>query len=210
MARRKKKAARVTRWVILGVLLLTIAAAGAYYASDRIGIRVKPPVEKPKVTVTSVPKPEPSPAALRRSVVIYIPKETKKGTYLDRSAISCSEKGAKIDEALRVLLQAGEQGGKAEGLIPNGTKMLSPIKIKGNIATVNFSREFTDNFSGGSDQEALTVNSIVHTLVTNSDGKVSSVRILVEGNSVETLGGHLELTDPVAADSTLLRPGSLN
>ncbi len=205
MARKKKKAARVSRWIILGVLLLAIGAAGAYYASDKLGVGVKPPVEKPRVTVT----PEPTPVAPQRTVFIYLPKETKKGTYLERKEMSCPEKGAKLDEALQLLLRAGEHGGMAEGLIPDGTKSLSEVRVKGSIATVNFSHEFTDNFSGGSDQEALTVNSIVHTLVTNSDGKVSSVRILVEGNAVETLGGHLELTDPVAADSTLLRPGSM-
>ena len=109
-----------------------------------------------------------------------------------------------------MLLKAGEQGRRGGGSDSRWHKARSrPVRSKGNIATINLSREFTDNFSGGSDQEALTVNSIVHTLVSNSGGKVNSVRILVEGETVETLGGHFELTDPVKADSTLLRPGSL-
>lgn len=205
MAKRKKKAARASRWVIVGVLLIGIMAAGAYYASDKLGFSTQPPVEKPKVTIT----PEPLPTVVHRTVVIFLPKETKRGTYLQRTEVACPEHGDKLDAALTVLLRAGEHSGVAEGLIPDGTKSLSPVKVKGNVATINLSHEFTDNFSGGSDQEALTVNSIAHTLVSNSDGKVNSVRILVEGNAVETLGGHLELTDPVAADSTLLRPGSL-
>ncbi len=82
-----------------------------------------------------------------------------------------------------------------------------PVKVKGNVATIDLSKEFQENFSGGLDQEALTLNAIIHTLVTNSEGKVKRVRILVEGEPVETLGGHLELGEPVSADSTLLKPG---
>ena len=65
-----------------------------------------------------------------------------------------------------------------------------------------------DNFSGGSDQEALTINAIVHTIVANSSDRVSSVLVLVNGGSVETLGGHLELSYPIEADSTLLHSGA--
>lgn len=204
MAKRKKKAAGLSRWFMLGVLLVGMGAAVAFYASDRFHFNVRPPAEKPTVTIT----PQAAIVA-KQTVFIYLPKETKKGSYLARVETQTSERGDRLDAALKALLMAGEQGGVAAGLIPEGTKSLAPVHVKGDVATINLSREFTENFSGGSDQEALTVNSIVHTLVSNSSGQVSSVRILVEGESVETLGGHLEMTDPVKADSTLLRPGSL-
>ena len=57
MAKRKKKTAGVSRWVILGVLLVGAAAAAAFYASDKFHFGVQPPTQKPTVTVTKGPCP---------------------------------------------------------------------------------------------------------------------------------------------------------
>lgn len=202
---KRKKSAGVNRWAILGVLLLGAAAAAAFYASDKLHFGVKPPAQKPIVTVT----PLPGPAVPERTVYIYLPKDSKKGFYLSRVAVSCREKGELPDAALRALFTAGQNGGAAAGLIPEGAKPLSPIRIEGNVATLDLNSKFKHNFEGGLDQESLTVNSIVHTVVSSCGGKVSKLRILVEGETVETLGGHFELIDPIRADSTLLRPGSM-
>lgn len=206
MAKRKRrKSAGVSRWVILGVLLVGAAATAAFYASDRFKLGLSLPTQKPTVTVTQ----RAVPVVAERTVYIYLPKDSSKGVYLSRVAIACREKGSLPDVALKALFAAGQQGGGAAGLIPEGAKPLSPVRIQGDVATVDLNGRFKHNFSGGLDQEALTVNSIVHTVVSNSGGKVSKLRILVEGETVETLGGHLELTDPIAADSALLRPGSM-
>lgn len=205
MARRKRKSTGSGKLIILGVLLVGAAATGAYFYVSNHPYGLTQPAQKPIVTVT----PRPVPLGPERTVYIYLPKRSSKGAYLARVTATTRQKGDILDAALATLLDTNKQGGICAGLIPEGAKLLSPVQVRDKVATINLSREFTDNFSGGSDQEALTVNSIVHTLVSNSSGKVSSVRILVEGEAVETLGGHLELTDPIEADSTLLKPGGV-
>lgn len=204
MAKRKKKSKGIGWLFILGVLLVVGAAAGGLYLTGKLRLNTTPPKTKPIVTVT------PKAVVPQRNVVIYLPKRDTKGFHLGRVTRATRQEGDVLDAALTCLLATNKESGMVAGLIPEGTKLLDPVRVNDRgVATVNFSGEFTDNFSGGSDQEALTVNAIVHTVVSNSSGKVQSVRILVEGKPVETLGGHLDLTEPIMADSTLLRPGSI-
>lgn len=204
MAKRKKKPAGSGKLLILGVIAVAAVAVGAYVYIGKFPIGNKP-AQKPIVTVT----PQPS-IFEQRQVHLYLPKQDKQGFHLAPQTRTTRAKGDILDAALNALLVTNKESGAVGGLIPAGTKPLSPIKVHRGVATIDLSQEFTNNFSGGAEQEALTVNSIVLTLVSNSSGKVRSVRILVEGKEVETLGGHLDLTAPVTADSTLLRPGSLN
>ena len=86
---------------------------------------------------------------------------------------------------------------------PTGIK-LAPISVKGDVAYVDFNEAISDNFSGGSEMEALTINAIAHTVVKNSNPNVKKVKILIEGRDAETIGGHFELFDPVEPANTLL------
>jgi germination protein M len=178
------------------------AAAVAFYVASGSGRATEPEKARPAATR----RPTITLVSERRDVTVYLPERYGKRVYLAPVVVKAEVRGSLMDSALRALFAEGTTGGRAAGLIPDGTKLLTAVKTDGDVAEVNLSREFLDNFSGGSDQEALTLNSIVHTLVHNSGGKVGKVRLLVEGETVESLGGHFELTDPVEADSTLLRP----
>jgi germination protein M len=203
MARRKKRSSGVVWLFVAGVILVAAAAVGGLYLTGKLPFGITAPKQKPIVQIT------PKPPVAERKVTLYLPKRDSKGFHLARETRAAPAQGEALDAALNALLATNKQTGIAAGLIPAGTKLVAPVRVDKGVATVDFSREFADNFSGGSDQEALTVNAIVHTVVSNSGGKVHSVRILVEGKTVETLGGHLDLTGPITADSTLLRPGSI-
>ncbi|MHB9038195.1 MAG: GerMN domain-containing protein [Armatimonadota bacterium] len=201
MAKRKSKSFSVG-WIVILVLLAFGAAAGVtYYVSSGIGKGIKQPETKP------VPhKPTTITEITERKVVVYLPASEKNRFFLVPMTRSTELKGDILTVATKVLLATNNEDGEAGKLIPQGTKLLTPVQVSHRIATLDLSKEFEDNFSGGSTQEALVLNSLAHTLVDNSDGKIQKVKILVEGNTVETLGGHFELTDPIEADSTLLKP----
>lgn len=205
MGKRKKKSKGIGKTLIVGALLVAAVALAAFYGIDKLHWVVTPPKQKPEVTIT--PKPVLIP---ERTVYLYLVKKDSRGFHLGKTSVATKGTGSVVDVALNAVLATNKQAGMSAGLIPVGTKLLSPVEVKRGVATVNLSKEFVDNFSGGSDQEAATVNSIVQTIVTNGGGKVHSVRILVEGKKVESLGGHFPLTDPVSADPAMLRPGSLN
>jgi spore germination protein GerM len=206
MVKRKKKKSKGLG-VLFVILLVSTVAAGAiaYYMMHSSGSIIRPPKQKPVVTivpnkVADIPE--------HQKVTLYLAKDADNGVYLVPATRTISVKDGILDEAIKALLTTNKEGGLSSDLIPQGTKLLSPVNIKNGVAMVNLSKEFVDNFSGGSDQEALTLNSIVETVVHNSGGEAEKVQILVEGKTVETLGGHFGLDEPIAPDSALLKPGN--
>jgi spore germination protein GerM len=83
--------------------------------------------------------------------------------------------------------------------LPIGTRLES-INIADGTATLDFSHELKDNFHGGDTDEANAVNSILKTM--GQFPAVNRVQILVAGQPVESLGGMLIISDPLA----VLRP----
>jgi len=203
MAKRTGKSPKIGIVVILAVIGFIAAAVVAFYLTNGFqggGAKGKAEITRPPVVTLTE----------QRQVTLYLPKKSKRGLYLAAQARSTESKGSMLDAALSALLAAGQGKGEAAGLIPEGTKLRSPIKVKGNVAVVDLSKEFQENFSGGSEQEALTLNAVVHTLVNNSEGRIKRARILVEGEPAESLGGHFDLSEPISADSTLLKPEDRN
>ncbi|GEM_PF-2049091 len=95
--------------------------------------------------------------------------------------------------------------GSATSPLPKGTKVLS-LNIDNGLATVDFSREFRDNFEGGDTQEALVINAVLATL--GQFETVREVQILVEGQKIDSLGGNKELTAPLPVPQTVGENGS--
>jgi spore germination protein GerM len=85
--------------------------------------------------------------------------------------------------------------------IPAGTKLLS-VHRDGDILVLDVSDEFTQpEFWQGSDVAHLRLQALVHTLT--SLPQIRAVRILVNGQVPEALGGHEELSEPIEPDPTL-------
>jgi len=208
MGKRNGKPLGLGWLILLGFMACAAAGSGAYYIVKNIKSKPKPVEHRRTIVVVSPDDTSSNQVSQDRKLVIFLPKSTDKGYYLVPVTRTTQDKGDILDAAVQVLLASSKQGGDSANIVPQGTRLLSPVKVKSGIATVDLSKEFVDNFSGGSDQEALTLNSIAHTLVNNSDGKVQKVQILVEGKTAESLGGHFDLTEPIAADSTLLKPGT--
>jgi spore germination protein GerM len=86
--------------------------------------------------------------------------------------------------------------------LPKGTRLIS-AEVKGDTAYLNFSRELKENFSGGSTNEMLVVYGIVNTAC--SINGIKRVQILVEGKIIESIGGHLEIMEPLEPDREVVR-----
>ncbi len=97
------------------------------------------------------------------------------------------------------------RGPQTRGLfatIPIDTRLLG-INIRNGLCTVNFSRELVAKHSGGSWSENATVYSIVNTLTQFSS--IEQVQILVDGQVVESIAGHLDVSAPLIRDSNLIK-----
>lgn len=126
------------------------------------------------------------------NIIIYFPNEDATALIPEVRSI---KKGT--DDVLIASINDLLSGTKKDGsvnIIPKGTKFYG-LEVKNKIAYVNFSKELIKNFNGGSTGEIFLVGSIVNTLTEFPE--VTSVRFMVEGKSVDTIAGHMDLTEPI-------------
>jgi spore germination protein GerM len=96
-------------------------------------------------------------------------------------------------EKIGVELLKGPESEDLKRVIPEDTKILG-VDIKEQIAYVNFSSDILHG-NYGSSLESMVLSTIIWTFTELPD--VNSVQILIDGEIVETLGGHIVITEPL-------------
>ena len=81
-------------------------------------------------------------------------------------------------------------------LFPDGTELLEAYWTDKGTLYLDWNRTLTQGFRGGSAREHALIASIVRTAGENLPG-VERVMILVEGEPVETIGGHFDVLSPL-------------
>lgn len=89
--------------------------------------------------------------------------------------------------------------------VPEGTTLLGIYISDRGDAFVDFSREINTGHSGGSLEELFTIYAIVNTLTVNLPS-ITGVQILIEGQEVDTLAGHIDLRRPLAQSLKWVEP----
>lgn len=97
-------------------------------------------------------------------------------------------------------LNSGPDNKNLEKTIPPEAELLN-YKIENKIIELNFNQEFKDNHWGGSSGELLTVYSLVNSYTSRSE--IKAVQIIIEGQKMETLAGHLDLSQPLEFNKRL-------
>ncbi|HEU4333025.1 MAG TPA: GerMN domain-containing protein [Candidatus Eisenbacteria bacterium] len=92
-------------------------------------------------------------------------------------------------------LVAGPTGQYAS-LFPDGTELLNAYLSPRGTLYLDWNRGLVQGFRGGSGRERLLLASIVKTAADNFPS-VERVTILVDGNPVETVGGHFDALAPL-------------
>ena len=190
--RKPLRRSRLWRAVIIAVCALALGAAICLVVKKPTGRMAGQAPERPAGMEIHRPT---------RTVKIYLPKEVGASAYLTPVEVKVSATSDLPRAAIESLIAASEEGGANRNLIPTGTRLLS-VRIGKGVAEVNFSKEFVSNFNGGSHQEALTLNAILHTMAQFPG--VRKTQILVEGKPTDTLGGHFEISQPMTPDSAWL------
>lgn len=98
------------------------------------------------------------------------------------------------------------KGPEAKGIrtLPEQTRLLSATVNREGLATLNFSKEFTQLHPGGSSTEIMTVYAIVNTLTTNIKD-VKMVRIIQDNRPLDTIAGHLDCNKTFYPDLSLVQ-----
>ncbi len=100
------------------------------------------------------------------------------------------------------LLIAGPKNTQLVSVVPKETK-LKNIWVKDHIAYVDFNDKLVTGGQGGSALELLLTAAIANTLTEFPD--IKKVQILVEGQKVTTLSGHLDVSEPVGRVDKMIK-----
>lgn len=98
-----------------------------------------------------------------------------------------------VEEAVVSELQVEPEDENLSTML-NKLKVLS-VNVEDSIAYVDFSEE---NLSGGSLEESFILQQLVYSL-TELDG-INAVQVLVNGNKVESLMGHISIEEPLTRE----------
>lgn len=105
-----------------------------------------------------------------------------------------------MENALQNLVATKPGDAKYSDVVPIGTKVLG-LKVENGTASADFSKEIVKKGQGSYD-EMMLCYAIVNTLTEFPE--VKRVQILVEGKKVVSLGGHMDVEEPMTRNASLL------
>lgn len=139
-------------------------------------------------------------ATAERTVALYFIKETPNDFYLAPELRRLDATQCTPERVLQELI-AGPKDPSLKPVLPQNVRVLR-IKVEKGLATVDFGQEIT-RLSVGSRGEVLVLAAIANTLTKLPE--IERVQILVEGRKVDSLAGHVDITQPLGRNEEVLR-----
>lgn len=188
------KANKILMMLALSCLMLTIAGCDA------------PPGIMPQIGINGVDENGDSVDnnKVQEKVIVKLYRADKNLEWLVPE--ECTIENVKGEDKLKATLQAlvsdKPKNNDTQNIFPEKTKVID-VKVQDGIAKADFSKELLEKNIGGSSYELMLVGSIVDTLTEFSE--VKEVQILVEGETIETINGHMDLVDPLKRNESLIK-----
>lgn len=156
---------------------------------------VSEPVEEPE---KRSPAPDKKPAAENPSaesmnIKVYYPDDSGMKLVEVEREIVIDDSTDKYTAALETLLTDPDEENLTK-IFPNNAAIRS-VEVADGLAVVDLDGGFLKNFVGGSTGEEFLVGSVVDTLTNFPE--VKQVKFLVDGQEIETLSGHMDLSTPL-------------
>jgi hypothetical protein len=198
----------VVSLVVLAAALVLVVFAAVRFVSRSPTDAVAEPAAPAEPTGTggseTVPIPIPDDDTVRRlNVLVYFPTTAGDGLVGESHEIFLTS--APGDRAKQILadLISGPESAPALRALPPGTHLRQVYVLEHGTAYVDFSADLKQGMSGGSTEELFTVYAIVNSVALNIP-EIRRVGILIEGQPVDTLNGHLDLRRPLPPDTSLI------
>jgi hypothetical protein len=121
----------------------------------------------------------------------------------DRWVVPSALQTRMVENAVLEYLKGPSEG--AVSYIPEGTQLLGLFSGSDGIIYLDLSHEFRSSFQGDAYEEFLLLRGLYESVMSNADD-VSGLKVLIEGNEVDTIGGHISLQGTLgsAVASTVL------
>ena len=186
----KKRKISPSQWTLFGLSLIAVLVLVAVLFKGEGGEKIKAAVEISPTENT----PESASAREAKTVKLFFLSEDDSLLHPEeREIYSGPSVVEEAEQAVEQLIRGSDKGYISP--LPPETKLRQLFVTKDGIAYVDFSREIIEKHPSGSSAELATVYSIVNTLAYNFK-PIKKVFFLVEGGEKETLGGHINLSQP--------------
>jgi spore germination protein GerM len=128
-----------------------------------------------------------------RTIDLFLPDSNGRIQREPREIIGSELLEDDIRRAVDELVAGGNSGVRP---LPAATRLINVFFDGTGEVALNFNEHLRSDHPGGSEAEIATVRCLVSTVGTNFPG-VDQVRILIEGETVATLAGHVSLDRPL-------------
>lgn len=202
---RKLKKKRNNQKIIFTLLIIVVLVIAGYLIFNKFIVPAwerytEKPIKEVPYKEKEIKEVQPVPTEEMVEVNLY---------FSDSQAMYLVAEKRKIPQAPSLARQAvvelikGPESSELYPTIPGGTQV-NEVYIFDDIAYIDLSKEIFENHPGGSSGELMTVYSMVNTLT--EIPTIKGVQILVEGNEMKSLVGHIDISMPLIRDEDWIKP----
>jgi spore germination protein GerM len=186
---------------LIAVSTAVAMAAFAITLIVTIGIRNRAARQQPQTQASTVQPAASTPGRKIKARLYYVSMDGTKLTGVDREVAYADGTAAQAQEIVNAQLAAA--AAPLVSAIPPGTTLRALYLSDKGEAYVDLSKEVAAAHTGGTQDELLTIYSIVDALTSNLPA-VTAVQLLVDGKEVDTLAGHIDLRRPLEKNLALI------
>ena len=194
------------RWIAIALIGIGAVAFGVALMTglSRLLSRPTPTGVPPEPAAVAPAAPAPAaPAVPKIKATLYFASED--GLYLvptEREVPLAEGAIAQARSILEAQLSA-EAAAPLTSTIPKGSTLRGIFVSERNEVFVDLDPAIRTTHPGGSEQELMTVYTIVNAVLTNLP-KLQEVQILIGGQEADTLAGHVDLRRPLRKNEALI------
>ncbi|MFQ5767088.1 MAG: GerMN domain-containing protein [Acidobacteriota bacterium] len=196
---------------ILAVILVHQIPSGSSLSTALAATAAKtPPEVSGKAATASVPDDRnaaPVAGGLRTmAVVLYFARPDGQGLAPQtRTIFQTAALLGQMKQTVVALIDGPGEGSLLLPVLPGGVSLLDIYVDGDGTAYLDFGRDLIRRLQPGLSGEILATGALISTLTANFP-MIRRLKILVMGEEIRTLGGHLDLDDPLLPDPSLIRP----
>jgi len=194
------------RWIAIALIGIGAVAFGVALMTGLSRLLSRPTstgVPPEAVAVAPTPPPAAAPAVPKIKATLYFASED--GLYLvptEREVPLAEGAIAQARSILEAQLSA-EATAPLTSTIPKGATLRGIFVSERNEVFVDLDPAIRTAHPGGTEQELMTVYTIVNAVLTNLP-KLQEVQILIGGQEADTLAGHVDLRRPLKKNDALV------
>jgi len=194
------------RALILSVAVAIVLGVGTYYLMTLR--RHIAPTRASAMRAEQTARTQLNEAALQQAggpaqiITLYFPSYADGNLVAETRSLKLSSDNVKAIRQVLLALIEGSHQGHGSSLSPS-TTIRAVFLAPDGTAIIDLSQEALADFQPGIESESLAIYSIVDSLCANIP-QAKEVKFLVQGQEVQTLDGHIDLTGSFAPEPSLI------